>query len=417
MSYVRSLFAPLRVPIFRHLWMATVASNIGTLMHSVGAAWLMTTMTTSPLLVGLVPASVFLPTFFAGIWGGVLSDLVERRKLLIVTQTGMMACAAAMGTFTLLGAMSPALLLAISFSLGFFSAMNLPAWQSQIQEMVPAEAVAAAVSLNSISFNTARTIGPAAGGVLVAAAGPASVFFLNAASFLGTILVLTSWRRPPQSRVRQAVWASFREGFWFVVRSPLMRAPMLRVSAFAFAASAVWAVLPLLAREELGAGAAGYGSLLTAFGLGSVAISGLLPGLRGRFHPDRIIAPATALLAAVFLTLGFARHYPVVLAALLLGGMSWVAVLVQLNVAVQLAAPAALRGRAMSFYLVFFQGSLGLGSAFNGWLANGIGIPNALRVAGILLLAGIPLIFAFPLHAGHSPALPAEEKAGTGLQP
>ena len=420
MSYFQSLVAPLRVPIFRHLWMATLASNIGTLMHSVGAAWLMTSMTTSPLLVGLVPASIFLPTFFAGIWGGVLSDIVERRRLLIVTQSGMMACAVAMGTCTLLGIMTPALLLGITFSLGFFSAMNLPAWQSQIQEMVPAEAVAAAVSLNSISFNTARTIGPAVGGVVVAATGPATVFFLNAASFLGTILVLAGWKRPPRKKVEQAVWAGLKEGFWFVIRSPQMRAPMLRVSAFAFAGSAVWAMLPLLAREQLGAGAVGYGSLLTAFGLGSVAISGLLPGLRGRHHPDRIIAPATALLAAVFLTLGISRHYPVVLAALFLGGMSWVAVLVQLNVAVQLAAPEAVRGRAMSFYLMFFQGSLGLGSAFNGWLADGIGIPKALLVAGFLLLAGIPLIFGFPLLAGHElrgAARPREEKGGTGLQP
>jgi len=159
--------------------MATVASNVGTLMQGVGAAWLMTSMTTSPLLVGLVPACVFLPTFFAGIWGGVLSDIFERRRLLIVTQSGMMTCALAMGICTVAGLMTPALLLAITFCLGFFNAMNLPAWQSQIQEMVPPEQVTAAVSLNSISFNSARSVGPALGGLLVAALGPASVFFLN----------------------------------------------------------------------------------------------------------------------------------------------------------------------------------------------------------------------------------------------
>lgn len=399
-GYFQSLVAPLKVPIFRSLWIAAVASNIGTLMHGVGAAWLMTSMTTSPLLVGLVPACIFLPTFFAGILGGVLSDLVERRKLLIVTQTGMMACALGIGICTLLGMMSPALLLSLTFCLGFFSAMNLPAWQSQIQEMVPASQVAAAVSLNSISFNSARSVGPALGGLLVAAAGPAPVFFINAASFLGTILVLLGWRRPPRKKCSQAVWSSFREGFAFVRHSPALRAPMFRVTAFAFCGSAVWALLPLLAKEGLGTGPAGYGIMLTAFGAGSVAIAGLVPGLRRRLHPDRLITPAIALLSGVFICLGLGGHYLFVLGALFVGGMAWVCVLVQFNVAVQLSSPEKFRGRAMAFYLMFFQGSLGLGSAFHGWLAKLVGIPNTLLTAGVFLLFGIPLILIFPLGGG-----------------
>lgn len=406
MSYLGSLTSPLRIPIFRHLWMATMASNVGSLMQGVGAAWLMTSMTSSPLLVGLVPACIFLPTFFAGLWGGVLSDILERRRLLIVTQSGMMACAMAMGACTVAGLMSPALLLAIMFCLGFFNAMNLPAWQSQIQEMVPPEEVAAAVSLNSISFNTARSIGPALGGLLVAAVGPATVFFLNGISFLGTILVLAGWRRPAAKRPRLAVWAGLREGFSFVVGSPLLRSPMVRVAAFAFPGSAIWAVLPLLAREKLGTGAAGYGLLLAAFGLGSISIAGLVPGLRARHHPDRIIAPALVGFSAVLFTLAFSRYYPLVLAALFLGGFAWVGILVQFNVAVQLSAPAALRGRAMSFYLVFFQGSMGAGCAFNGWLAKGIGIPGALAVCATALLLGLFLVFAFPLPPATSPAAP-----------
>lgn len=396
-GYFQSLVAPLRVPIFRSLWIATVASNIGTLMHGVGAAWLMTSMTTSPLLVGLVPACIFLPTFFAGIWGGVLSDIVERRRILIATQSGMMVCALAIGTSTLLGIMSPGLLLALTFCLGFFSAMNLPAWQSQIQEMVPADHVAAAVSLNSISFNAARSVGPALGGLLVAAVGPATVFFINAASFLGTILVLLGWKRPSRSRNAQAVWSSFREGVAFVSRSQVLRTPMIRVTVFAFFGSAVWALLPLLAREGLGTGPAGYGVMLAAFGAGSVAIAGLVPGLRRRHHPDRLIAPAIALLCGVFICLGISGNYPIVLGALFIGGMAWVGVLVQFNVAVQLAAPDKIRGRAMSFYLVFFQGSLGIGCAFHGWLAGQIGIHPTFLIAGVCLLVGIPLIFILPL--------------------
>lgn len=410
-GYLHSLVAPLRVPIFRSLWIATVASNIGTLMHSVGAAWLMTSMTTSPFLVGLVPACIFLPTFFAGIWGGVLSDLIERRRILIVTQSGMMACALAIGICTVLGEMSPGLLLGLTFCLGFFSALNLPAWQSQIQEMVPAGHVAAAVSLNSISFNSARSVGPAVGGLLVAAVGPASVFFINAASFLGVILVLLGWKRPPHQTNGKAVWKSLQEGFSFVRHSPVMRAPLVRVSAFAFAASAVWAVLPLLARESLKTGPAGYGTLLTAFGAGSVAIAGIVPGLRHRFHPDRLVAPAIVALAGVLVCLGLSRSYPLALASLFVGGMAWVGVLVQFNVSVQLSAPEELRGRALSFYLVFFQGSMGIGSAFHGWLAKQIGIPHTLMIAGLFLLLGIPLIFWLPLgkdRENEVPAIPVE---------
>lgn len=402
-GYFKTLVAPLGNPVFRALWIATVFSNIGTLMQGVGAAWLMTSMTASPLLVGLVPACVFLPTFFAGIPGGVLADMFERRRITIVTQAGMMAAAAALGIFTLTGHISPVSLLWLTLCLGFFSALNLPAWQSQIQEMVPGSQVAAAISLNSMSFNSARSIGPALGGLLVAAKGPAVVFFLNAASFLGTVFVLVAWKRPPSRLPRRAVFKTLREGFVYAVSSPVMRAPLLRVSAFAFAASAVWAVLPLLARETLKTSAFGYGFLLGAFGLGSIVTGSLVPGLRDRWHPDRIAVPATALLALAFVCLGCFRSYPVALGALFAGGLAWVAVLIQFNVAVQVSVPEAMRGRALSFYLVFFQGSMGVGSAWNGWVATHVGISAALVLAAALLVAGLPLAAWLPLPKSGAP--------------
>ena len=402
-GYFKTLVAPLANPVFRALWIATVFSNIGTLMHSVGAAWLMTSMTSSPFLVGLVPACVFLPTFFAGILGGVLADMVERRRILIATQTGMMVVAAALGIFTITGHISPASLLWLTLCLGFFSSLNLPAWQSQIQEMVPHGQVAAAISLNSMSFNSARSIGPAIGGLLVAAMGPAVVFFLNAASFLGTVFVLVSWKRPPFQRPQKEVLKTLKEGFVFAFFSPVMRAPLLRVSVFAFAASTIWAVLPLLAREGLKTNALGYGFLLGAFGLGSIVTGGLVPGLRHRWHPDRIAGPAIILLSLVFICLGTVRNYPVALCALFAGGLAWVAVLIQFNVAVQISVPEAIRGRALSFYLVFFQGSMGIGSAWNGWVATHVGISYSLIFAAIILLLGLPLIAWFPLPKSAPP--------------
>ena len=402
-GYFESLVVPLRVPIFRSLWVATVISNIGTLMHGVAAAWLMTSMTTSPLLVGLVPACVFLPTFVAGIWGGVLSDIFERRTILVITQAGMMLCASVMGALTVFGMMSPGVLLGLTFCLGFLNAANLPAWQSQIQEMVPPDHLAAAVSLNSISFNAARSIGPALGGLVVAVAGAATVFFINAVSFLGTIVVLVGWKRPARRKNASAVWQSFRDGISYVARCRALRAPLVRVAAFSFFGSAVWALLPLLARKGLGTGPAGYGAMLAAFGVGSVAIAGFVPGLRRRHHPDRLIGPAIVLLAGVFAVLGLSGYYPAVLVALFAGGLAWVGVLVQFNVAVQFAVPDEYRGRALAFYLMFFQGALGLGSAFHGWLANHIGIGPTFLLAGALLFIGLPLIWFFPLGGSCGP--------------
>lgn len=401
-DFFATLTEPLRTPVFRSLWIATLFSNVGTLMHSVGAAWLMTSMTSSPFLVGLVPACTFLPTFFAGIWGGVLADIVDRRRLLLVTQSGMLAAAAAIGVFTVTGHVSPEILLALTFCLGFFSALNLPAWQSQIQDLVPRDQVASAVSLNSMSFNSARSIGPAIGGLLVAAAGPGAVFFLNAASFLGIVFVLAAWKRPLQHRESHNAWRSLREGFSFAVSSPVMRAPLLRVSAFGFAASAIWAVLPLLARGQLKTGPFGYGLLLGAFGLGSILTGALVPGMRRRLHPDHIAGPAILVLAGAFVCLATIRSFPVALAALCAGGMAWVAVLIQFNVAVQVTVPASIRGRALSFYLVCFQGSMGLGSAWNGWMASHFGIASALLVAAGILVLGFPLIAIFPLKKAHA---------------
>ena len=396
-GYFKTLVAPLAHPVFRVLWIATVFSNIGTFMHSVGAAWLMTSMTSSPLLVGLMSACIFLPTFIAGILGGVLADMVERRHILLATQSCMLLVAAAMGIFTVTGNITPSTLLLLTFCLGFFSALSLPAWQAQVHEMVPLGQIAAAASLNSMSFNGARSIGPAFGGLLVAAMGPSIVFFLNAASFLATVLVLATWKRPPLQHPRKGVFKSLQEGFVFAFSSSVMRAPLLRVAAFAFAASAIVAVLPLLAREVLKTNAPGYGFLLGSFGLGSIVTGCLVPGMRNRWYPDRIVGPAILLLAFAFLGLGTSHSFSVALGALFVSGLAWVAVLIQFNVAVQVAVPEAIRGRALAFYLVFSQGSMGVGCAWHGWVAAHVGISLSLIIAGILLLLGLPLMAWLPL--------------------
>lgn len=411
-GYFSALVEPLRNGTFRALWLATIVSNIGTLMHGVGAAWLMTSMTTSPFLVGLVPAAVFLPTFVAGLWGGVLADLFPRRRILLCTQSAMMLTALAMGVLTLAGAMSPSLLLVLTLCLGLASSLNLPAWQSQIQDIVPAGQVAAAVSLNSMSFNSARAVGPALGGLIVAVAGAAAVFLLNAASFLGTVFVLANWK-PPETRRREGNFlAAMREGFGYVFRAQEMRPPLLRTGLLGLGASAVWAVLPLLARDELHLGPGGYGTLLGAFGLGSLLVGSLVPGLRRVVHPDRIVGVAVLVLGVMIFLLATVRSYPVLLGGLFVGGFAWVAAMVQFNVAVQTSVPAGLRGRAMSFYIVCFQGSMGIGSAFHGWLAGRIGITGALLVASGVVLSGLGIGWFFPLSGSGTGVAAGAEEAG-----
>lgn len=396
-GYFTALVEPLHVPIFRALWIATVVSNIGTLMHAVGAAWLMTSLTHSPLLVALVPTATLAPALLFGLWGGVLADLVDRRRVLIVTQSIMMFVALIQGVLTLANQMSSFLLLSLTFCLGLASALNLPAWQSQIQDIVPRSHIAAAVSLNSMSFNTARAIGPAIGGLIIAVTGIATVFLLNALSFLGTVFVLVQWKRPSLPTTRTPVLRVLWEGISYILEAHEMRAPLVRVTIFSFGASAIWAILPLLARKELHLGPSGYGTLLAAFGIGSLTIGSLVPGLRRIFKPDQIAIVSIFIFTGTLLCLSWTKSWLVLLIALFAGGSAWSGTLVQFLVAVQTAAPPKIRGRAMSFYIVFFQGSMGLGSAINGWISGQFGIRSALIVAACLIFLGFPLRYIFPL--------------------
>lgn len=398
MRVLASLSGPLRVPIFRHLWAATIISNLGTMMHGVGAAWLMTSLTTSPLLVAMVPAAVFVPAFVFGLWGGVIADLFDRRRILIVTQSAMGLSALAMALCTWAGVMSPGLVIVLTLLLGLASALNLPAWQSQVQDIVPVHEVPAAVSLNSMSFNIARAIGPALGGVFVAAGGPAPVFLLNAVSYLATVFVLASWKRERAMRVRTGLVESFVAGARYVFAAPRVRAPLVRVAVFAFGTSAVWAVLPLIARDRLDLAASGYGTLLAAFGLGSLLGGGLVPAVRKRFGAESLVTASGVVISLVIAVLAVSASYGVLLVALFFGGMAWVGALIPFNVAVQTSVPEDVRGRAMSFYLVAFQGSLAIGSVASGWIGEVVGIPHALLASAVILLAGVALRIPFPLR-------------------
>jgi MFS family permease len=390
---VRSMSAlePLVEPLFRVLWAASVVSNVGTWMQNVGGAWLMTELTPSPMLVALMQTATSLPIFLTGLPAGALADIVDRRRLLLLAQTWMLVVASVLGGLTLVGLMNPWLLLAFTFALGIGSAFNAPAWQAVIPEVVSRPRMPAAVALESVGFNIARAVGPAAGGLIVAWVGPGANFMLNAASFLATIVVLYRWkrvRRRSQLPAERLVSAT-RAGIRYAQNAPGLRAVLIRTTAFMVCASALWALLPLVARREMGLPSSGYGSLLASLGVGAVAGAAFLPRLRDRLSADLRIGGATIVFCSATLALGYVSNLLLVCAIMLAAGAAWMVVTSGLNVMVQASAPKWVKARALATYLLVFQGTLAVGSLLWGFVAERVGDPLTLAVAAAGLVLGL----------------------------
>ncbi len=305
----RSALAPLRHAVYRGVWMASLVSNLGTWMHEAAGAWLMTTLAHSPLLVALMQTAASLPFFLLAFPAGALADVVDRRRLLLVTQTWMLLAAAALGALTLAGRTTPELLLGLTFALGLGSAMTAPAWQAITPELVPRGDLPAAIALGAVAFNLARAVGPALGGLTTASIGPGAVFLVNAASFLAVLVVLARWQRPPVAafEIPEDVFGAMRAGARYVRHSLPLRTVLARSASFVIFASAVWSLLPLIARRLLGLEAVGYGVLLGCLGLGAVAGATVLPALRRRMPIDRLMLLATVLFAGASATLAVVR--------------------------------------------------------------------------------------------------------------
>ena len=406
MGYVRSpapgasMWSPLRRAIFRSLWIAAIASNVGTWMQSVGAAWLMTELTPSPLLVALMQTATSLPVFLVGLPAGTLADVVDRRKLLLVTQAGMLLAALALGLLTLAGLTSAWTLLAFTFLLGLGAALIGPAWQAILPDLVEREELLAAVALNATGFNVARAVGPALGGFVVAAAGPAAVFLLNAASFLGVLWAIYRWRdaRALSDAPPEDMLGATAAGLRYVRHAPALQAVLVRIGVFMLGASALWALLPVMARHELGLDATGYGIVLGSLGLGAVVGALLLPRLTRALPIDRLTAAATLVFAGTTLALAYLRVVPLLVVCMAAGGVAWMAMMSGLTVAATTAAPGWVRARALGIYLFVFQGMLAAGSFAWGALAEQVGNGPALAVAALALAGGLAATVRWPLH-------------------
>jgi MFS family permease len=390
-----SAWAPLREPLFRSLWVAAVISYTGTWMQNVGAGWLMTQLTTSPLMVSLVQAATTLPVFLVILPAGALADMVDRRRFLLITQGWMVVAAALLGIFTLLGHVTPWILLLFTFVLGLGAVMNDPAWQAITPEIVSRGQHAPAVALNSVGFNVARCVGPALGGIVIAIAGSGVAFLLNAASFFGVIFFLYRWKRPrfenvETGRVTDAILTGLRYGR----DAPVARCVLIRTGAFSLGASSLLALLPIIARPH---GATGYGLLLGSFGLGALAGAAVLPRLRSTFSVDRVVTVGILVFAAMTWAAGRVQIFGWLELVLFTSGTAWIGILACLNVAAQTMSPSFLRARALSLYLLVLQGGMAIGSAVWGALASRVGIPTALLCSAIALAAGLVSVRRYPL--------------------
>lgn len=397
-SAPHSPWAPLRRPLFRALWLATLVSNIGTWMHEVGAGWLMVTLDPSPVMVAFVQATTALPAFFLALPAGALADILDRRRYLLATQGWMLACAALLALMTYAGWIAAWSLLAFTFALACGAAMMTPAWAATVPELVPRNELHSAIALNSTGVNVARAVGPAVAGVLVAAAGPAIAFLLNALSFLGVMSVLARWRREPQPRELppEGFFGAMRAGVRYVRAAPKLQCVMVRALAFFLFGSAIWSLLPLVARGA-GGGAQMYGMLLGCVGAGAVSAALALPKLRARWSRDRLVRGATWLLAVAMVLSGVARSPLVLVPAMLLTGVAWLSVLSTLHVSAQTAVPAWVRARALAVYLVMFSLGMTGGSVLWGAIASHSSVAVALIAAAAGALAALFLTRRYTL--------------------
>jgi MFS family permease len=394
-------WSPLREPAFRALWIASVVSNVGTWMQNVGVAWLMTTLTPSPVLVALIQTATTLPVFLVGLPAGALADLIDRRRLLLVSQSWMLLAAAALSLLTLANLTTPITLLMLTFALGLGGAINSPAWQAIVPELVPRRQLQHAVALNGAGFNLARAVGPAIGGLLVAAAGPGPVFMLNAFSFLATIVVLFRWQRtprPPSDQPAERLFGATLAGLRYVRFSPRLRALLARSAIFVVCASALWALLPVVARQRLGLDSSGYGVLLACLGLGAVAGAFGLPRLQALVRQDVLVAAMTLVFGLTTIALGWIDSLPVLMVMLAVAGLAWLTIMSSFNVAAQTIAPAWVSARVLSAYLLVSQGGLATGSFVWGSATNQFGLPIGLGLAGVGLCLGILAALPWPLE-------------------
>ncbi|MFI9649472.1 MFS transporter [Streptomyces sp. NPDC052040] len=394
-----SPWAVLAAPVFRALWIAQLVSNTGSWMQAVGAQWLL--LGHGAALVTLVQTASSLPVVLLALPSGVVADRFDRRAVLVAAQFAMLAVSCVLTVMQFLGTLTPVLLLVLTFLLGCGTALMGPAWQAIQPELVERPRLAEAAALGAVNMNLARAVGPALGGVVVAAMGAGWVFAFNAASYLGIAAVLLLWRRPAAQAPAagpEGLLAALHAGRRYVWNAPGVRRVLLRALLFVPGGAALWSLLPVSASRSLGLGPSGYGLLLGAVGLGAVAGAVVLPRIRGALGANGTLATGAVVFAAVLALLAVVRSpWPVAL-ALLPAGLAWISVLSTLNAAVQTRLPGWVRARGLAVYLLVFQGAQAVAAPLWGGLADRLGLGAVLLAASALMLAGAVSVRRWPLH-------------------
>ncbi|MEJ0022810.1 MAG: MFS transporter [Alphaproteobacteria bacterium] len=399
-----SSFAPLGDPTFRAIWIATLISNFGGMIQVVGAAWMMTSLTGSPQMVALVTAANSLPPMLFSLFAGALADSFDRRVILICSQTAMFVVSSALALATYLGFITPWVLLACTFMIGCGAAFNNPAWQASVREMAPAGMLPEAVSLNSASFNLARSVGPAVGGFIVAIVGAMGAFAANAVSYIGLIVVLLRWR-PNRAPKRSSRCASVSMPLWdrglrYVAMSPHLRNLTARAGMVSFAGCAILALMPIVARDLIGGGPLTYGLLFGGFGVGAITGSLVVPRLRARFVTDHITQASALVVGLCLVVIGLSRIAPLTVLAHLICGCAWTITWSNFTISAQTSTPGWVLARAVATYYTALFGGQAVGSWVWGLAAEHSGVAFALVSAGIVQGLFVLAARAMPLPRG-----------------
>lgn len=392
--------SPLSFPMFRAVWIANMTSNLGALIQVVGASWMMIAAGGSPQMVALVQTSMSLPIMLLSLAAGAMADNLERRRVMMSAQLFLLLVSMTLATLAWLGNVTPWLLLTFTFLVGCGTAINGPSWQASVGDLVPRPVLPHAVTYNAMGMNIARSLGPAAGGAIVAAAGAAAAFLVNGLSTLGLLFVLRGWRPdyPPRQLPRERLAAAMQAGLRYMMMSPHIGVLMLRAALFGCAASAIQALLPLVARDLLDAGPLTFGLLLGAFGMGAVASAMMTRRIRLLFSPEMILRAASMFTALAALVSALSGTIWLTAPLLALAGIGWVLAFSTINVGVQLASPRWVVGRALSLYQMAVYGGFAGGSWLSGYCANHVGTQNSLFIAAAANLAvvGIALLIPVP---------------------
>lgn len=375
-------WSPLRVRLFRNLWVASLVSNVGTVMHTVGASWAATELTESPTLIGLVQTAWAVPGFLVALPAGALADVVDRRRLMIVTQLASMALAGALAVLTATDVLAMPLLLAFTFVLSIVLTLAAPVFMAVTPELVDRSELGSAIGLNVISSNVAQSLGPALAGVVIAIAGAGAVFAVNAVSFLGIVVVARSYRPTPDpDHVAEPVWQAVRTGLHYVRRTPRLPGLASRIALSMLCTSALVALMPVVARRQLDATASQFGLLSAALGVGAVGAVWLLPRVNRRLPPDVVVFAASVVWASGAVVVGVTRSLPVAMVGMALGGAGSMATLNVVFTTYTELLPSWVRGRASSMVMLMVWLGTSVGAAAWGAIASATTAGTSLTVA------------------------------------